>query len=265
MAAETFRDGLLAGKNAFVTGGTSGINLAIAQRFARAGAKVTVLGRNPEKAKAAAESITKAGGTARFATADVRDYAALSLAIDEAAKVYGPIDILINGAAGNFPAPAIGMSANGFKAVIDIDLLGSFNGCRAAFEHLTQPGASVINISATQSFTPAAMQSHVCAAKAGVDALMKSLAIEWGPAGIRVNSIAPGPVDGTEGMERLAGSPEQRAKVAQMVPLQRFAHKDEIAEVALFLCSPGASYISGAIIVVDGGQSLNGYGSMMLG
>jgi NAD(P)-dependent dehydrogenase (short-subunit alcohol dehydrogenase family) len=265
MAAETFRDGLLTGKNAFVTGGTSGINLAIAQRLARAGAKVTVLGRNPDKAKAAAETITAAGGQARFATADVRDYAALSAAINEAVKVYGPLDILINGAAGNFPAPAIGMSANGFKAVIDIDLLGTFNGCRAAFEHLTQPGASVINISATQSFTPAAMQAHVCAAKAGVDALMKSLAIEWGPAGIRVNSIAPGPVDGTEGMERLAGSPEQRAKVAQMVPLQRFAQKDEIAEVALFLCSPAASYISGAIIVVDGGQSLNGYGSMMLG
>jgi NAD(P)-dependent dehydrogenase (short-subunit alcohol dehydrogenase family) len=257
-----FRDDLLVGKNAFITGGTSGINLAIAQRLAKAGAKVAVVGRKPEKAQAAAATL---GPDAKWFSADVRDYGALAGALEETAKAWGPIDILVNGAAGNFPAPAIGMSANGFKAVIDIDVLGTFNSCRAAFEHLRKPGACVISISATQAFIPAPMQAHVCAAKAGVDMITRVLAMEWGPAGVRVNSIAPGPVDGTEGMARFAPDPEMRGRVTGMIPLGRFASTEEIAEVALFLCSPAASYITGSVLVADGGQSLNGYGSMFAG
>ncbi len=257
-----FRDDLLVGKNAFITGGTSGINLAIAQRLAKAGAKVAVVGRKPEKAQAAAATL---GEGAKWFSADVRDYGALAGALEETAAAWGPIDILVNGAAGNFPAPAIGMSANGFKAVIDIDVLGTFNSCRAAFEHLRKPGACVISISATQAFIPAPMQAHVCAAKAGVDMITRVLAMEWGPAGVRVNSIAPGPVDGTEGMARLAPDAEARGRVTGMIPLGRFASTEEIAEVALFLCSPAASYITGSVLVADGGQSLNGYGSMFAG
>jgi NAD(P)-dependent dehydrogenase (short-subunit alcohol dehydrogenase family) len=152
------------------------------------------------------------------------------------------------------------MSANGFKAVVDIDLLGTFNTCRAAFEHLKRPGASIINISATQAFTPMPMQAHVCAAKAGVDMLTKCLAIEWGPDGVRVNSIAPGAVADTEGMNRLAPTPEIKKQVARGIPLKRFATKDEIADLALFLCSDAASFITGAVVVCDGGQSLAGLG-----
>ena len=153
------------------------------------------------------------------------------------------------------------MSANGFKSVVDIDLLGTFNTCRAVFEHLRRPGASIISISAMQAFTPTPMQAHVCAAKAGVDMLTKCLAIEWGSEGVRVNSIAPGAVDETEGMKRLAPTPEIRKHFTRTVPLGRFATKDEIADLALFLSSDAAQFITGAIVVCDGGHSLAGFGA----
>ena len=257
----TFKDDLLRGKHAFLTGGTSGINLAIAKRFAKAGAKVTVLGRDTAKAEQARAEIEALGAEAAAVTADVRDYAALEAAIRKS----GPIDILVCGAAGNFPAPALGMSANGFKAVIDIDLLGTFNTCRAAFEHLRKPGASVICISAGQAFRPALMQAHVCAAKAGVDMLMRVLAMEWGGAGVRLNSIAPGPIGDTEGMRRLAPNAEAQAAVERAIPLGRWGTKDEIADVAMFLASPAAAYIHGAVIVADGGHALSGFGMTVMG
>jgi NAD(P)-dependent dehydrogenase (short-subunit alcohol dehydrogenase family) len=256
--AEVFAAKLLAGKNALITGGGSGINLAIAQRFAEQGARVALIGRTKEKLDAAAGQITKAGGTASGHPADVRDYDALAAAIKSARDTHGEIDLVVCGAAGNFPAPALGMSANGFKAVVDIDLLGTFNTCRAAFEHLRRPGASIINMSATQAFTPMAMQVHVCAAKAGVDMLTKCLAIEWGAEGVRVNSIAPGAVDDTEGMRRLAPTPEIRKQLTHAIPLKRFASKGEIADLAVFLCSDAAKFITGAVVVCDGGQSLTG-------
>lgn len=257
---EVFGSKLLAGKNALITGGGSGINFAIARRFAESGASVALIGRTKEKLDAAAEEIRQAGGTASGHPADVRDYDALAGAIKSARDAHGEIDLVVCGAAGNFPAPALGMSANGFKAVVDIDLLGTFNTCRAVFEHLRRPGASIINISAMQAFTPTPLQSHVCAAKAGVDMLTKCLAIEWGPDGVRVNSIAPGAVDDTEGMRRLAPTPEIRKQFTQSIPLQRFATKDEIADLALFLSSDAARFITGAIVVCDGGQSLAGLG-----
>jgi NAD(P)-dependent dehydrogenase (short-subunit alcohol dehydrogenase family) len=155
------------------------------------------------------------------------------------------------------------MSSKGFKAVIDIDVIGTFNACRAAFEFFKKPGAVVINISAPQAYIPMPMQAHVCAAKAGVDMITRVLAMEWGALGIRVNSISPGPIDGTEGMARLAPSEEMRSKVSNMIPLQRMGQVEEIADLALFLCSPAAKYITGAIMVCDGGQSLMGGGAMM--
>jgi NAD(P)-dependent dehydrogenase (short-subunit alcohol dehydrogenase family) len=262
--AEVFAPGLLAGKNALITGGGSGINFAIAQRYAENGAAVVLVGRTKEKLDAAANEIRKAGGKASGHPADVRDYDALAAAVKAARDEYGEIDLVVCGAAGNFPAPALGMSANGFKAVVDIDLLGTFNTCRAAFEHLRRPGASIINISATQAFTPVPMQAHVCAAKAGVDMLTKCLAIEWGGQGVRVNSIAPGAVDDTEGMRRLAPTPEIRKQFTRGIPLQRFATKDEIADLALFLSSDAARFITGTVVVCDGGQSIAGVGMSML-
>jgi NAD(P)-dependent dehydrogenase (short-subunit alcohol dehydrogenase family) len=262
--SEVFGKKVLDGKTAVVTGGGSGINLAIARRFVEHGAKVALIGRTKEKLDAAAGEIRAAGGVATGHPADVRDYDALAAAIKAAREAHGEIDIVVCGAAGNFPAPALGMSANAFKSVVDIDLLGTFNTCRAAFEHLKRPGSSIVNISAMQAFTPMPMQAHVCAAKAGVDMLTKCLAIEWGIEGVRVNSIAPGAVDDTEGMRRLAPTPEIRKQFTRTVPLQRFATKDEIADLALFLCSDAAKFITGAIVVCDGGQSLAGIGINMM-
>jgi len=261
--ADIFRDHLLTGKVAFLTGGGSGINLRIAERFAEHGASVALLGRTQEKLDRAVEGIRASGGIAMGIAGDVRDYAAVEAAIRKTRDEYGPIDILLCGAAGNFPAPVIGMSANGFKAVVDIDLLGTFNTCRAAFEHLRKPGASVLNISATFAFSPTPYQAHVGAAKAGIDILSKTLALEWGPAGVRVNVISPGPIDDTEGMRRLTPTPEIRQRVMAGLPLGRFGTKDEIADLALFLSSDAAQYITGAICVCDGGQSLAGPHSLL--
>ncbi|NVJ07896.1 SDR family oxidoreductase [Myxococcus sp. AM001] len=262
MADGVFRDGLLAGKVAFISGGSSGINLGIAEAFVKAGAKVAINGRNVEKLEAAVKGL-QAHGTAMGVAADVRDFAAVEKALQTVREAYGELDVVVCGAAGNFPAPALGMSSNGFKAVMDIDVLGTFNISRAAFEHLRKPGASLINISAPQAYLPMAMQAHVCAAKAGVDMLTRVLAIEWGGSGVRVNSITPGPIDDTEGMRRLAPSDEGRDKLAQALPLQRFGKKQDIAQLALFLASEGSSYITGSIMVCDGGQSLLGGGALM--
>lgn len=263
--SSTFVPGLLKGKVAFVTGGGSGINRRIAERFAEAGAKVGLLGRTPEKLEDAAKAIRAAGGEAKGFPADVRDFAAVEKAVSECAAAFGPIDILVNGAAGNFPAPAMAMSSNGFKSVMDIDVLGTFNVSRAAFDKLKKPGASVINISAGQAYQPAMLQVHVCAAKAGVDMVTRVLAMEWGGAGVRVNSVTPGPIADTEGMSRLAPSEEAKKRITECVPLGRYGTKDDIADLCLFLCSPAASYITGAVLVCDGGMNLGGSGQLMRG
>lgn len=262
MADGVFKDKLLAGKVAFITGGSSGINLGIAERFVKAGAKVVINGRNVEKLEGAVKQLQE-HGSAMGITADVRDYAAVEKAFQTAHDAYGEIDILVCGAAGNFPAPVLGISSNGFKAVMDIDVLGTFNACRAGFEHMRKPGAAVINISAPQAFLPTAMQAHVCAAKAGVDMLTRVLAIEWGGAGVRINSISPGPIDDTEGMRRLAPSEDARNKIVQTLPLQRMGSKGDISNLALFLASDAASYITGSVMLCDGGWSLLGSGMLM--
>ena len=251
-----FRENLLKDKVAFVTGGGSGIGLRIAERFAEHGAAVVLAGRKQARLDAAAEGIRAAGGRVETAALDVREYEAIEAALQKTREQLGEIDILLCGAAGNFPALVTGMSARGFKAVIDIDVLGTFNTCRAAYPHLRKPGASVIAISANHATMPIAFQAHVCAAKAGVELLTKTLALEWGPVGIRANCITPGPTDETEGMARLAPTSEMRRGIDRQIPLRRFGTKDELADLALFLCSGAASYVTGAVYVCDGGQSL---------
>ena len=185
-----------AGSTVFVAGGTSGINLGIARAFAAAGARMGVASRSREKVDAA---VAELGPGALGYAFDVRDAEAVSGALAAFAAEAGPIDVLVSGAAGNFPAAAKDLSPNGFKAVVDIDLLGTFHVMRAAYPHMRRPGGSIINISAPQARVPMAMQIHVCAAKAGVDMVTRCLAIEWGPEGLRVNGVVPGPIDGTEG------------------------------------------------------------------
>lgn len=253
----TFRDGLFEGKVAFVAGGTSGINLGIAKRFAALGAKVAVCGRDPEKAARAAGEI---GEDALGMSADVRDFGAIRGALEQARSDFGPLDFVVAGAAGNFLAPALGMSANAFKTVVDIDLLGTFNTFRACHDLLNTP-ASLIAITAGQAEQAMALQIHACAAKAGVNQVIRTLAIEWGPH-VRVNGISPGPIDGTEGMARLAPNPEMRAAHEHRIPAKRWGEIDEIADAATFLCSPAASYITGTILDVDGGSSVGDAGRM---
>lgn len=250
----TFREGLFAGRAALVTGGGSGINQRIAERLAEQGARVALVGRTQEKLDAVANGIRAHGGESAGFAADVRDYAALAGAVSAAADRFGPIGILVCGAAGNFPAPAAAMSANAFRSVVDIDLLGTFNTCRAAVERLERPGASIVAISAPQAVHAMAFQAHVCAAKAGVDMLTRTLAIEWGAWGVRVNGVMPGAVADTEGMDRLAPAGPIRDALSRELPLGRLAAKDDIADLVIFLCSQAASYITGAVIPCDGGM-----------
>lgn len=250
------------GRNVFVAGGTSGINLGIAEAFAEAGARVAVLSRSQDKVDAARDRLKSFGGEALGFAADVRNADATTAALMAAHDAFGPVDALVSGAAGNFPAPALGMSTNGFKAVVDIDLLGTFNVLRGAHAFLRKPGATVVNISAPQSVVAMPMQAHVCAAKAGVDMLTRVLAIEWGGDGVRVNSVIPGPIAETEGMARLAPDEASQQAVARSVPLGRFGTKQDVANLVLFLASPWASYITGAVIPVDGGWSTNGLGGL---
>jgi NAD(P)-dependent dehydrogenase (short-subunit alcohol dehydrogenase family) len=248
------------GRTVFVMGGTSGINLGIATAFADRGATVGVASRSDEKVSAAVAKLSRPGRPVAGFAADVRDPQALQAGLDRIGTEWGRIDVLVAGQAGNFPAPALGMSPNGFKSVVDIDLLGTFNLLRLAHRWLARPGGCVINISAPQALVPMELQAHVCAAKAGVDMLTRVLAMEWGPQGIRVNSIMPGPIDGTEGMKRLAPTPQILELVRGSIPLQRLGTPQDIAHCALFLASPLGDFVNGAVIPVDGGQVLNGAG-----
>lgn len=254
-----------ANKTVFVSGGTSGINLGIAHAFAKAGARLVVMSRKQDKVDAAVAALKAHGGEAFGHAADVRDYAAVEAAFKDTATRYGSIDVLISGAAGNFPAPAMGISPNGFKSVVDIDLLGTFHVVRAAFPYLTKPGASVINISAPQASIPMDFQMHVCAAKAGVDMVTRVAALEWGPLGVRINSISPGPIEGTEGMNRLAPNARAHELIVNSVPLGCYGTTDDIAEAAMWLSSPLARYVTGVVLPVDGGWSLGGVSAMSMG
>jgi len=267
-----FREGILKGRVAFVTGGGTGITGGVARALAEAGANVALVSRSLEHLEPAAKAINEArgvgsptvregssdsasSGEAFAVAADVRKPEEVEKAIAATVERFGHLDIVVNGAAGNFLCTAEELSPNGFGTVVDIDLKGSFNVCRAAIAELKKHQGQVLNISATLHYLGTPMQIHVSAAKAGVDALTRNLAVEWGRYGIRVNAIAPGPIGDTEGMKRLVPEPIKE-KLRQRIPLGRFGLIADIEQAAVFLCSEAATYINGAVIVVDGGHWL---------
>ena len=257
MTQSVFVEGVLNGHVAFVTGGGTGITGGVARALAEAGASVALISRKAEHLEPAATAINKNGGNAFAIAADVREPEAVEKAVAATIEQFGKIDIVVNGAAGNFLCKAEDLSPNGFGTVVDIDLKGTFNVCRATFEQLKQTHGQVLNISATLHYLGTPMQLHVSAAKAGVDALTRNLAVEWGRYGIRVNGIAPGPIEDTEGMKRLVPEPIKE-RLKKNIPLGRFGRIADIETAAVFLCSEAASFINGVTIVVDGGQWLAG-------
>ena len=253
--SQIFAEDILKNHVAFVTGGGTGITGGVARALAEAGAAVSLVSRQMDHLQPAADAINEKGGKAFAVAADVRNPAEVETAIAATVAEFGKIDIVVNGAAGNFLCQAEQLSPNGFGSVVDIDLKGTFNVCRAAFDQLKQNRGQILNISATLHYLGTPMQLHVSAAKAGVDALTRNLAVEWGPYGIRVNAIAPGPIADTEGMKRLVPEPIKQ-KLRQRIPLGRFGLIKDIENAAIFLCSDAANYISGAVLVIDGAHWL---------
>lgn len=253
----TFAPNLFQGRTVLITGGAGTINRGIGRGFAKLGASVALLGRTASTLEDAVNELRQYGGKVLPLLADVEKIDTLEAAYRQCEAELGPIDILILGAAANFPAPAEQMSASGFSKVIDVDLKGSFNAARAAFSQLKKTRGAIIFISATNSLMPFAFQCHVGAAKAGMDSLMRGLALEWGPHGIRCNSILPGPIENTEGLGRLLTS-EDVDTLRDYIPIGRFGTIDDVAAVAAFLASPAASLLTGITLVADGGQAFSG-------
>ena len=247
-----FRSDLLKGRAALITGGGTGICRGIALAFAAHGCDVAITSRKTDHLEPTAEELRATGVRVLARPADVREYAAVEAVVNDAANAFGRLDIVVNGAAGNFICSAEHLSPNGFGTVVDIDLKGTFNVSRAALRHLEPRGGSILNVSATLQYLATLGQVHASAAKAGVDAVTRTLAGEWGRYKIRVNGIAPGPVEGTEGVRRLS-TPESRAAIVERCPLGRLATIDDVANAALFLVSDAASFITGVTLVVDGG------------
>jgi len=250
---------LLQGRIAFVTGGGSGIGLSIVEQYLRLGAKVTIAGRNQERLDQASSELKSKGlsGVAAI-RADVRNYVQLAEAIDRSAQRFGSLDILINNAAGNFFCPTAEMSPNAWRTVVDIDLNGTFHGCRAAYQHLkaARQGGCIINIVTMQALSGWPGAAHAAAAKAGILSLTRTLAVEWGGENIRVNAISPGPIDDTEGARRIYEERGRAEQERRRVALGRFGKKEEVANAAAFLASQLASFVTGENLIVDGGRWL---------
>jgi peroxisomal 2,4-dienoyl-CoA reductase len=247
-----FTSDILSGRVALVTGGATGIGKEICRILGAHGARVAMASRKRENLEAAAEELRVEGLDVSYGVCDVRDADAVRAVVDEVVATRGGLDIVVNNAAGNFPAPMSKISPNGFKAVVDIDLLGTYNVTRAAFDAWLQDhGGNIVNITAPFDRQGVVYQAHVAAAKSGVDSLTRTCAVEWGPYGIRVNAIAPGSMASTEGLRRFADAvPGATERPTNPLGLQ--GHGSDIGYLTLFLCSPAARFISGQVIAVDG-------------
>jgi peroxisomal 2,4-dienoyl-CoA reductase len=254
-----FRPDLFAGHVALLTGGGTGITRGIAESLAAHGADTVLLSRKAEHVHAAAKEIADHFKTRCLGIeADVRHPEAMEAAALHAVKELGRLDILVNGAAGNFPCPSADLTPNGFATILDIDAKGTWHASRAAYHAwMKEHGGAILNISATLHYGGTPGQLHVAAAKAAVDAMTKTLAVEWGPLGIRTNAIAPGPIGDTEGVRRLLPG-EAAERFAASVPLRRLGTIEDVALLALFLLSNAATNLNGAIIPCDGGLCLAG-------
>jgi NAD(P)-dependent dehydrogenase (short-subunit alcohol dehydrogenase family) len=256
---------LFAGQVAFVTGGGTGIGKELCRVLGHHGARIAIASRKQEVLDAAAEELRGEGIEVWVDSCDVRDAAAVARVVGGIVEHYGRLDIVVNNAAGNFPVPIANMSPNGFKAVVDIDLLGTYNVSKAAFDAwLGEHGGNVVNITAPYEMKGAVLQAHVAAAKAGVDSLTRTCAVEWGPYGIRVNAIAPGAIAGTEGVRRFAavvpgstGTADAEKPTRARNPVGVVGHGNDIAFMLLYLCSPAARFVSGQVVAVDGAGSVD--------
>src|SRR5438067_4958411 len=255
--AAVYASDLLRGRTIVVTGGGSGLGAEMARRFAELGAQAVLLGRRQEKLDEVAAQIRAAGGTAIAMACDIRDAAA----VERAATHVGSVDGLVNNAAGNFLAAAEDLSPNGFRAVVDIVLNGTFH-CTSAFGKKMIAGGkgAIVNIVTTYAWTGSAFVLPSACAKAGVLAMTRSLAVEWAAYGIRVNAIAPGPVPTEGAFSRLMPGPQVAEMAKNRVPVKRFGTPREIADAAVFLLSDGAAYVTGDCLTIDGGEWLKNGG-----
>jgi 2,4-dienoyl-CoA reductase [(3E)-enoyl-CoA-producing], peroxisomal len=268
-----FRPGLLGGQVALVTGGGTGIGLGIAELLTGLGAHVVLASRKAEHLESAAERIRAAGGRASAVPVDVRDPERVRAMVEQVRAEQGRIDLLVNNAAGNFYAPSETLSPNAWRSVVEIDLFGTFYCSQAVLPVMrAQGGGRVISISMTLHYRGWPQMAHATAAKAGVDALTKTLAVEWAPHGVRVNAIAPGPIP-TEGVRKAFTPPPPKngaptvpdvfaveqameSHVKRTIPLGRWGSPADVANMVAFLASPAGDWITGAIFVVDGGEWL---------
>ncbi len=253
-----FATRVLHGQTAIITGGGTGIGLAIADALGRAGANLVIASRNPENLAKGKAVLTAAGHSVATATVDVRYPEQVDAMVATAVAAFGGVDILINNAAGNFIARAEDLSPNGWNAVISIVLNGSFYCSRAVGRHLIarKSGGSIVSILANYVWTGSAGTIHSAAAKAGVMSMTQTLAAEWAGHGIRVNAVAPGPIESPGAAKQLWDSPEAIQRITDMVPLKRWGKPEEIANAVAFLVSPYAGYITGDVMTIDGGAWL---------
>ncbi|KAI3921411.1 hypothetical protein MKW98_013345 [Papaver atlanticum] len=261
-----FKVDIVKGKVALITGGGSGIGFEITKEFGKHGASVAIMGRRKSLLDSAVSSLRSLGIQAIGLEGDVRKKEDAARVVDATFQHFGRIDILVNAAAGNFLVPAEDLSPNGFKTVMDIDSVGTFTMCHAALKYIKKgglgrgasTGGTIMNISATLHYTAAWYQIHVSAAKAAVDAITRSLALEWGTDyDIRVNGIAPGPIGDTPGLSKLAPDEMKIKHSEDSRPLYKAGEKWDIAMAALYLASDAAKYINGMTLVVDGGNWLS--------